>query len=120
MDKKKREHFKSRLLEEKEKTQENLDGMKEKEEDIGEDLDSELSSADDNHPGDVGTELYMKEQSEGFQEQLEDKINEIDESLKDMEDGIYGYCKNCDKMISEERLEVMPYAKTCLDCSDEE
>lgn len=119
MDKKKLEYFKNLLLEERKETIENLENIKEREEDIGEQLDNELSSYG-NHPGDIGTELYMQEQQIGFKEQLEQKIQEIDQSLEDIETGEYGYCNNCEEIISEERLEIIPYAKECLDCSDEE
>lgn len=119
MDKKKLKHFKSRLLEEREKASKSLENIGERGEESKKELESELSSYG-NHPADMGTGLYMREQEEGFKQKLKNTINEIDNSLKDMEDGKYGYCNNCDKMISEERLEILPYAKTCLGCSDEE
>lgn len=119
MDKKKLKYFKTRLLEEREKASKSLDNMSKREEESRKDLESELSSYG-NHPADVGTELYMREQEKGFKVKLKKTIDEIDDSLKDMKDGKYGYCNNCDKMISDERLEVLPYAKTCLGCSDEE
>ncbi|HLR20577.1 MAG TPA: TraR/DksA C4-type zinc finger protein [Tissierellaceae bacterium] len=120
MDEEKLKYFKSKLLGEWEKTMKDLEAMEKRKEGIQDDLDSELSTEGDYHPGDIGTELYMEEQTEGFKELLEEKLREIDKSLEDIEDGSYGYCDNCEEMISEERLEVMPYVKTCLDCSDED
>jgi RNA polymerase-binding transcription factor DksA len=119
MDNKKIEYFKSRLLEEKEKAVESLKNMEEREDESNEQMNSELSTYD-NHPADIGTEVYMMEQQKGFKNGLEDTIEKIDQSLEDIKNEKYGYCDNCDKMISEERLEVLPYAKTCLGCSDED
>lgn len=118
MDKKKLEHFKSRLLEEREKTIDLLEGIQDRLEESKKDIDSQPTYS--NHPADKGTELYMRTQNIGFKEDLEDTLDEIDQSLEDIENGTYGYCNNCEKIISEERLEIIPYAKTCLGCSDED
>lgn len=119
MDKKKIEYFKARLLKEREKTLDSIKNMEKRTEKLNDQMDSELSNYG-NHPADSGTELYLKEQDYGFEEQLEETLKEIDQSLDDIDKGKYGYCDNCQKMISEERLEVLPYAKTCLSCSDGE
>ena len=118
MDKKRLEHFKSRLLEEKENIRESLDGIEDRLEESRKDIDEQPSYS--NHPADRGTELYMRTQNQGFKEGLQETLDEIDKSLEDIENGTYGYCENCQKNISEERLEIIPYAKTCLACSEEE
>lgn len=118
MDEKKIGYFKDKLLKEKKKQ---VDLLKSRNNEIAEDvefLDNELSSYG-NHPADLGTEVYRMEQEEGFKEQIKRTISEINSSLKDIEDGVYGICGNCNKEIKEERLELIPYAKTCLECSDE-
>lgn len=79
---------------------------------------SELSGYD-NHPADVGTELFMKEQDNGMENKLKHTLSEIEESFDDMDNDRYGICKSCDKEIKEERLELIPYLKTCLECSEE-
>ncbi|MEW8972753.1 MAG: TraR/DksA C4-type zinc finger protein [Tissierellaceae bacterium] len=76
---------------------------------------TELSRSD-NHPGDIGTEVFMMEQDRGFRNKLGDILEEIDISLKDMEQGNYGVCKICNNYIDEERLDLIPYTKTCVDC----
>lgn len=111
-------YFKSRLLEESKEIRKSLENMDEREEDENEQLNNELSSYG-NHPGDIGTEVYMIEQDKGFRNKLEDKIKEIDDSLDNIRNDKYGYCYNCEKEINEERLEIIPYAKTCLNCMEE-
>lgn len=119
MDKKKIQYFKSKLLEERKKTIKSLEDIENRQEQAEDKIDSQLSTYS-NHPADKGTEIYMRSQDQGFIENLEDVLREIDQSLEDIENDKYGYCDNCDKMISEERLEIIPYAKTCLGCSGEE
>ena len=118
MNNKKLQYFKEKLLQEREVQVKSLKNREQEKDETVELLDSELSSYD-NHPADVGTEVYMMEQEKGFKEQIESVIQKIDDSLEDIEDGTYGYCSNCDKEIQEERLELIPYAKTCLECSEE-
>ncbi len=80
---------------------------------------SELSRFD-NHPGDIGTEVFIMEQDKGFKNKLDDTLNEIEDSLEDIKNRTYGICKICDKYIDEERLQLIPYLKTCIDCSNDE
>lgn len=118
MDNKKIRYFKSKLLQEKEKQIKSLNNREKEKDETMELLDSELSSYD-NHPADIGTEVYMMEQEKGFKQQIINIIEKIDNSLEDIEKGTYGICNNCDKIIKEERLELIPYTKTCLKCSQE-
>lgn len=109
--------FKGRLLEEKEKTMESIKSIEKR--NIDEEDISELSGYD-NHPADIGTEVYMREQDLGFKDKLDETLYEIEESLEDIKDGTYGICKSCEKKINEERLELIPYLKTCIDCPEDE
>ncbi len=43
-------------------------------------------------------------------------IKKIDESLKDLESGDYGYCETCGIEIGIRRLEARPTATLCIDC----
>lgn len=119
MEKEKLEYFKEKLIKEKKKQLELLKNREVEEEEDIDFIDNELSSYD-NHPADTGTEVYMMEQEEGYKNQIKRIISQIDSSLQDIEDGSYGFCKNCNKKIKEERLELIPYAKTCLGCNGEE
>ena len=117
MDNKKLQYFKEKLLKEREKQVKDLESR-----DIFEDNDftNNEESSFDNHPADLATDLFMKEQELGFINQIKETINEINSSLRDIENRSYGFCSNCNKYIKEERLELIPYAKTCLECFDEE
>lgn len=43
-------------------------------------------------------------------------IKKIDESLKAIESGDYGYCETCGVEIGVRRLEARPTATLCIDC----
>ena len=118
MEKNKLVFFRGKLVNEKRKIIESINRKNMKEFGAAETYYGELS-AYDNHPADIGTEVFMMEQDKGFKNKLNDNVYEIDESLEDIKNGSYGICNNCEEKINEERLELIPYLKTCIDCSKE-
>lgn len=101
--------------------------------DLRSDLVSEFQSeangvAEDVQPkGDVSSlPTHLADQdSEGIMEhvalgQLErERIEEIDEALRRIAEGTFGYCEACGKEISQQRLDAMPYTPYCIDCARE-
>jgi len=69
----------------------------------------------DNHPGDLGTELFEREKDISLEENQMHLLDLINQALERMEKGTYGYCDTCHKEIPIERLEVLPYAKYCIE-----
>lgn len=43
-------------------------------------------------------------------------VAEIDDALKKIEKGTYGYCEICHKPIPRQRLRAMPFARLCVEC----
>lgn len=74
----------------------------------------ELSSLDQ-HPGDMGSETFEREKDMAILSTLEDQVAEVDQALKRLEAGDYGSCEKCGKPIGEERLEVIPTARYCVE-----
>lgn len=119
MDKNKLIYFRKKLIEEKKSVLKSLNNMNNMEEYGSMDVYySELSNID-NHPADIGTELFMMEQDNGFRNKSKDIIIEIEDSLRDIREGKYGICKECNKKIKEERLKLIPYLKNCIECAEE-
>jgi len=113
------EYFKNKLFEEKEKLLESKEkNMQERYGSI--DMYPNELSGYDNHPADVGTEVFMKEQDQGFQINIDNKLNEVESSIQMIDEGNYGRCIDCNKKIKEERLRLIPYIKTCLECTKKE
>ncbi|PCD05284.1 molecular chaperone DnaK [Peribacillus simplex] len=78
----------------------------------------ELSSYD-NHPADLGTELFEMERNQALDEHAQSEMEKIDEALKAMEEGSYGHCKICNKEIPIERLEAIPSTLYCVEHAPE-
>lgn len=80
---------------------------------------AELSLAD-NHPADIGSELYQRERDIAVRDRLMGKIDAIDAALARWENKEYGICEHCGREIPLERLEALPYTTVCSECSHEE
>ncbi|KAB3535269.1 conjugal transfer protein TraR [Alkaliphilus pronyensis] len=117
MNKEKLSHFKKRLLEERADTLKTLQQM---EDHNGKNASmkeyTEELSAYDNHPADLGTEMFMAEMQGNLENHERYHLTEIDRALNKIEEGTYGDCNICGKAIPEERLEILPEANICMDC----
>jgi YteA family regulatory protein len=69
----------------------------------------------DNHPADIGTELYEREKDIALNENTENQLEDINRALEQMEKGIYGLCVICGKEIPYERLEAVPATVYCME-----
>lgn len=49
--------------------------------------------------------------------QMEREIEQLDAALRQMDEGHYGECRACGKVISPERQEALPYATLCVACA---
>lgn len=117
MDNNKLKHFEHLLSEEKKERESSLFsdtlGM-----DVSlRDATSELSSYD-NHPGDLGTETFEAEKNFSFRTNDKFMLSEIDVALDKIQKGSYGECEACHKSIEEDRLEVVPHARYCIECEN--
>jgi DnaK suppressor protein len=45
-------------------------------------------------------------------------LNKIEEALRRLEEGTFGYCYECGEEISEKRLRALPFAVRCKDCEE--
>ena len=108
------EHFKQRLLDERQRAQEALDYLHDENEGQLEDDREEIQS--DNHPGDMATSTFDRELDYTLEENVERALGEIDAALKRIEDGTYGICVDRGEQIPVERLEAIPWATLCIDC----
>ncbi|MDD2234603.1 MAG: TraR/DksA C4-type zinc finger protein [Desulfitobacteriaceae bacterium] len=99
--------------------QEKQDSLEMSSELLKDDMRESLSelSVIDNHPADIGTEVYERERDAAERERLKGKIKAINVALERWQKGEYGVCEHCDRKIPMERLEVLPYTTVCLDCS---
>lgn len=79
-----------------------------------EETDGELASVDQ-HPADAGSETFEREKDMAIVSNLEEQVSEVELALKRLDAGDYGVCEGCGKPIGEERLEVVPTARYCVE-----
>jgi RNA polymerase-binding transcription factor DksA len=71
--------------------------------------DGELSTVDQ-HPADVGTELFEEERDQSLINRLEHDLEAIERAFKRLEEGNYGRSVESGASIPDARLEAMPWA----------
>jgi RNA polymerase-binding transcription factor DksA len=53
----------------------------------------------------------------GIGDMTKDEVHQIRQALNRIEHGKYGVCGTCGKAIPNERLELLPWTTSCVDCS---
>jgi len=85
-----------------------------------------IQSTIDNNSGRQGD---MADQATGNNEvhihlklkQTDSKILQaIDEALRRIKNGTFGVCLDCGEVISEVRLEVIPWTRSCITCKEKQ
>lgn len=70
------------------------------------------------HMADVATDTYDREFSLGLASNERRFLYELDDALKKVEEGLFGVCEDCKKLISKTRLKAVPYARLCVKCQE--
>lgn len=73
----------------------------------------------DQHPGDMGTELYERERDMALEEHKEQELIRVEKALDKIKKGNYGLCSVCGKEIHKDRLLAIPDTPYCIDHADE-
>ncbi len=80
---------------------------------------SELSTVD-NHPADIGSEMFERSKDFALRESAMITVKAIDNALEKIKNGTYGVCDVCGKEIAVDRLESIPSTTKCRDCKGAE
>lgn len=120
MDKKTRDKFKKLLLNEKARiigeirhlAAENLNSTQR-------DSSGDLSGYS-LHMADVGTDNFQREFALDLVDNEQAIVYKIDSALKSIEEGTYGECSDCGRIIAEARLKAVLFAKLCITCQEKE
>lgn len=74
-------------------------------------------NSDDEHDPEGATLAFERSQSDALLKQSEQRLAEITAALARLDAGTFGVCTGCGGVIPEERLEIRPYAGTCVACA---
>lgn len=69
----------------------------------------------DQHPADVGSEVFERQKDISIAQQFESELVEIEDAFGRISDGSYGACEACGKSIGKDRLEAIPQARYCVE-----
>lgn len=71
-------------------------------------------SVHDQHPADIGSEMFEQEKSHSILASLEAELHEVDRALDRVREGSYGLCEACRRPIPAARLTAQPATRYCL------
>lgn len=115
--KKELEHYRERLLVERDRILRELGRITEAINESAEEQDSAKQSYS-NHLADIGTDYMEKEKNYYYADQEGQYLKAIEAALARIESGEYGQCMECSDLISDKRLEAVPAAELCIACKD--
>lgn len=72
------------------------------------------------HMADQGTDAMGREMAFMYASKTGRLVYHLDEALRRIDDGTYGKCHKCDKLINAARLEAVPHARMCIECKSAE
>lgn len=108
------------LEEEKKKLAEEISRIEET--GLGDTMSDSLGelSVYDNHPADIGGELFERSKDIALRDNAHLMIEEIESALERIKNGNYGICETCGHDIPIERLEAVPATSQCIGCQKNE
>ena len=77
-----------------------------------------LTRHDEINPEEDGTDIIERLKDLQLVNGTEQLIHQIDAALHSIADGTYGVCEMCGELIGKERLQALPFAKTCIECQN--
>ena len=72
------------------------------------------------HMADQGTDAMEREKAFLFASREGRFLYHLNEALLRIDQGSYGVCEECGRLISEERLTAVPHARLCIECKGQE
>lgn len=70
------------------------------------------------HMADVGTDNFDREFALDLVDSEQKLLYEVNEALRRLEEGKFGLCEQCQKLIGRKRLQAVPYARLCIKCGE--
>ncbi len=80
-------------------------------------LDPHASVSFGKRVGDGTTEAVDRLNRVGTARELQAMLADVDRALAKLDDGTYGICDRCGRLIPETRLEARPWSTRCVDCA---
>jgi len=118
MDKKLTEELKTKLEEQKNSLQKELETFASQDPNSKNNWDAKYPNREDGDKEEEADEVQEYDNMLSLEHSLETKLRDVNMALEKISNGGYGVCEVCGKEIGEERLLACPEAKTCLKCNE--
>jgi len=109
------EHFREIILEKRKQIIEELELMNETLNDTSGGDYFEENSPYSLHM-EQGTDTMEKEKNYLLAARQRKFLEYLDDAIKRIDRGVYGFCQDCGKLIDKARLEAVPHAQLCISC----
>jgi len=116
MDKKLIEELKEKLELNRDSIKKELESFATEDPNLKHNWDAKYPNSEDGDKDDKADEVQEYDNKLSLEYSLELKLKDVSMALDKIAEGKYGFCENCKKEISEDRLLACPEAKTCLNC----
>ncbi|MCB5255339.1 MAG: TraR/DksA family transcriptional regulator [Candidatus Cloacimonetes bacterium] len=70
------------------------------------------------HQADQGSDTQYMEHTVKMMETEREKIRKLNDAMRRLQDGHFGFCEMCGEEIPVARLQIIPYATLCIDCKE--
>ena len=82
-------------------------------------LEQQLEDRPEFSLGEGSSGAQWWEMALGRRERVEAHVQDINEAFERFDEGTYGACSRCGKLIDPERLDILPTTTLCSDCARE-
>lgn len=109
------DHFRSLLIEERLRMEDELEQVRNRTTDMENGLPEEGESGDED-TADLASAMMDKEMDLSVEDDLEDVLTQVDRAFQKIEEGTYGICDVSGEPIPKSRLELIPFAILTVEC----
>ena len=87
---------------------------------VNQEASNESTDGDVLDLADLASDSYDKDLANSLSETERSRLAAVEQALVRVDDGTYGLCDACGRPIPLPRLKVLPFAKLCVQCQQEE
>ncbi|MCX8011436.1 MAG: TraR/DksA C4-type zinc finger protein [Ignavibacteria bacterium] len=110
------EYFRKIILEKRQEIIQQLESLRERMLDSSTGQYVNENSPYSLHMAEQGTDAMEKEKNYLWAQRETKFLGYLEDALKRIDDGTYGYCIDCGAVISKGRLEAVPHSQHCITC----
>ena len=108
-------HFRTLLIEERKRLEDELEQVRNRHTDMDNALPEEGEGGDED-TADLASAMMDKEMDLSVEDEIEELLAQVDRAFQKLEEGTYGVCDVSGRPIPVNRLEAIPYATLTVEC----